>query len=302
MSGFIFRGRHERLKLDELENPRNRGGLGLVCVATKAECLLLRQTLWILSRTESNCFKHISFWLGYQLQEYFAEITVSGPICLASFPLHKHIFTALEEGLVRQDFKPNLLDSATCKAIYASRAADIIPPPKVELKFPEVNYLELVYPCLNNKILEAEPRDALYCMVHNLHPNRKRLHQQGRAKNPCCPLPKCQGMVQDREHLFSSCYLVSQAWLWLRPKLLQLLPTTIGAVAISSEDFLLLRFPKDTMDKELVWIIGNFCDIFLKVVIAKKPRLSANLMSSLMKSRFHPLKHRAVVQPHIYFV
>ena len=203
---------------------------------------------------------------------------------------------------MRQDFKPTSLDSATSKTIYASRAADIIPPPKVEGKFPEVNFLELVYPRLNNKILEAEARDALYCMVHNLHPNRKRLHQQGRAQDPYCPLPQCQGMVQDREHLFSSCYLVSQAWLWLRTKLLQLLPTTVGAMAISSEDFLLLRFPKDTMEKELVWIIGNYCDIVLRVVIAKKRRLSADHVSSLMKSRLHPLKYRAVVQPLIFFI
>ena len=44
-SAFIFRGRPERLKLAELENSVERGGLGLICVATKAECLLLRQSL-----------------------------------------------------------------------------------------------------------------------------------------------------------------------------------------------------------------------------------------------------------------
>ena len=165
-----------------------------------------------------------------------------------------------------------------------------------------MNFLELVYPRLNNKILEAEPKDALYCMVHNLHPNRERLHQQGRARDPHCPLPQCQGKVQDREHLFSSCYLVSQAWLWLRTKLLHLLPTTVGAMAISSEDFLLLRFPRDTMEKELVWMIGNYCDIVLKVVIAQKRKLSAEHVSSLMKSRLHLLKYRAVVQPLIHFI
>ena len=145
-----------------------------------------------------------------------------------------------------------------------------------------MNFLELVYPRLNNAILEAEPKDVLFCMVHNLHTTRERLHQQQRAPDPFCALPQCQGKVQDREHLFSSCYLVSQAWLWICTKLLQLLPTTIGAVAISTEEFLFLTFPKETMERELVWMIGNYCDIVLKIAIAKF------------------LKYRAVVQPLIY--
>ena len=42
LSGFIFRGRQERLKLSDLENAEDQGGLGLTCVVTKAESLLLR--------------------------------------------------------------------------------------------------------------------------------------------------------------------------------------------------------------------------------------------------------------------
>ena len=297
LSAFIFRGRHERLKLDELENPRSRGGLGLVCVATKAECLLLCQTLRVLKRRGSNCNKHLSFWIGSELNEAFPELTDRGPVNLSRCPLHKTLLATLEEGLLRQEYKPTALDEATSKMIYASRSADVIPPP-----IPGVNFLELVYPRLNSKVLEAEPRDALFCMVHNLHPNRERLHQQRRAQDAYCPLPQCQGQVQDREHLFSSCYLVSQAWLWLRTKLLQLLPTTVGAAAVSSEEFLFLRFPKDTMEKELVWLIGNYCDIVLKVTIAKKRRLSADHVSSLMKSRLQSLKQRAVVQPLLFIL
>ena len=72
----------------------------------------------------------------------------------------------LQEGLSRQEFKPDALESVTSKDIYASRASD------VEVKFPGVNFLELVYPRLNSKILEAEPRDTLFCMIHNLHPTK----------------------------------------------------------------------------------------------------------------------------------
>ena len=82
------------------------------------------------------------------------------------------------------------------------------------------------------------------------------------------------------------------AWLWIT--------TAVEAVAVSTEDFLLVIFPKDTMEQELVWMIGNFCDIALKIAIAKKRRLSAEHISSVMKSRLQSLKYRAVVQPFIY--
>ena len=269
-------------------------------MSTKTECLLLRQTLRILARQEANCRKHINFCLGAKLQEPFPELVNMIPVCLSRFPFHKAILEVIEEGLLRQDFNPRALNETTSKSIYASRSSDVIPPPKIEAKVPTVYFHELVYPRLNNKILEAEPRDTLFCMVHNLHLTKERLHQQRRAQDPFCPHPQCQGKVQDREHLFSSCYLVSQAWLWLRTKLLQLLPTTVGAVATSNEDFLLLRFPADTMEKELVWMIGNYCDIVLKVSVAKKQRLSSDLVASLLRSRLQPLKYRAVVQPLIF--
>ena len=91
-----------------------------------------------------------------------------------------------------------------------------------------------------------------------------------------------------------------QAWLWLRVKLLQLLPTTVGAIGTSSEDFLILRFPRDRMDKELVWMVGNYCDIVMKEAVAKKRRLSADHVASLMRGRLQPLKYRAVIQPQIF--
>ena len=77
-------------------------------------------------------------------------------------------------------------------------------------------------------------------------------------------------MVQDREHIFTSCSLVASAWLWLRSRLLRLLPSTVWAVGISNEDFLLLQFPRDTMDKECVWLIGNFCEIVTKTVVGRR--------------------------------
>ena len=296
-SSFIFRGRPERLKLAELQNPAEKGGLGLMCVATKAECLLLRQSLRILQRPASNCYLHLGHWLGFALQDTFPQLVACCPSLLPRFPLHKAMLEALEEGLLREEYDPKDLESASSKKIYQSRAADVIPPPKVEDKYPHVDFRGLVFPRLRYNILEAEPKDILYCLVHNIQPTRERLFEQKRAGNAFCPLPQCQDKVQDREHLFCSCSLVCEAWVWLRTKLLQLLPSTIGAVGTTNEEFLLLQFPKDSKDKEVVWVLGNFCDIVLKIVVVKKRKLTADRVAGMLRSRLLALQDRAVVQP-----
>lgn len=110
LSSFIFQGRHERLKLAELQNPQKKGGLGLICVATKAECLLLRQSLRILARPELVSNKHLGHWLGLFLRDTFPDLMLSGPVCQMlpqRFPLHSAILESLEEGLIRQEFSPD---------------------------------------------------------------------------------------------------------------------------------------------------------------------------------------------------
>ena len=255
LSSFIFRGRHERLKLDDIENTEEEGGLGLTCVATKAECLLLRQSLRILARPEENCFRHIGYWLGHFLNEPFPSLKEQGPVLgtlQPRFPLHQAMLVPLQEGLMRQEYDPEKLQEVTTKSIYEGRAAFAIPPPKVQQKSPQVDFPGIVFPRLCYKVLEAEPKDVMFSLVHNIFFDKEQMFLQRRALNPFCPVPECQGRVQDREHLFCSCSLVAEAWVWLRTRLVQLLPTTTGAVGISSEEFLLLQFPKDTMDQECV--------------------------------------------------
>ena len=301
-STFIFRGRPERLKLSELQNPIKKGGLGLVCISTKAECLLLRQSLRVLQRPTANCSLHLGYWLGFALQETFPYLRRGLHELPPRLPLHQAMLEVLREGLFRNEYDPNRLDVATTRMIYESRATDVIPPPKIEEKCPGVNFVTLVYPRLSYTILEAEPRDILFCLVHNIQPTKQRLFEQHRAPSGSCPVPQCQGMIQDREHLFCSCYLVNQAWLWLRTKLLQLLPTTVGAAGTSSLEFLLLQFPQDNMDREIVWLLGNYCDTVVKVVLGKKRRLTGERVAAVMSSRLLSQKSRAVIVILIYCV
>ena len=118
LSSFIFRGRHKRLKLAELQNSEEKGSLSLTCVATKAECLLLRQSLRILSRPEETSYQHLGYWLGLFLQETFPGLIRQGPVSqalLPRFPLHQAMLVVIQEGLLRKEFDPEKPESATTK-------------------------------------------------------------------------------------------------------------------------------------------------------------------------------------------
>ena len=166
-------------------------------------------------------------------------------------------------------------------------------------KYPEIDFLSLVYPRLSYRILESESKDVLFTLVHDFFYTRERMFLQNRVPDPFCPLQECQGKVQNCEHLFTSCFLVAEAWVWLRTRLLSLLPTTVGTMAITSEDFILLQFPKDTMDKECVWLLGSYCQIVCKTVIGKKRKLGADQLAGTLRARLETMRGRAVVQPNL---
>ena len=93
---------------------------------------------------------------------------------------------------------------------------------------------------------------------------------------------------------------MSEASLWVRSKLLLFLPNTVQAVITSGEEFILMNFPKDIMYKELVWLIGNYCDIVKKVSLEKKRKLGAGQVAGIVMARLLALKQRALVQPLIF--
>ena len=72
------------------------------------------------------------------------------------------------------------------------------------------------------------------------------------------------------------------------------------AGGITSEDFILLHFPKDTMDKECVWLLGNYCEVVNRTVIGKKRMLRADQLAGTLRARLQALKSRAVIQPSLF--
>ena len=94
LSNFIFKGRHEKLKLSELENA-DQGGLGLPNIGVKSDCLLLR----MLALLQENCFRLPGYWLRSFRRETgwgenfpaFAEIRPVSHNLSKAFTLHKYM-------------------------------------------------------------------------------------------------------------------------------------------------------------------------------------------------------------------
>ena len=119
VSKFIFRGRHERLMLSELENDCEQGGLGLPNISIKADSLLLKQTLRMLSLPNEDSFRHLGYWLGAFLTDNFPELLDLGPVSQVMsprFPLHQYMLDTLEYGMASQEFEKNNLSTVTTKS------------------------------------------------------------------------------------------------------------------------------------------------------------------------------------------
>ena len=65
LSRFIFKGRHEKLKLSELENTPEKGGLGLPSIGFKADCLQLKQMCRMMSLPEENSYSMLG--IGWEV-------------------------------------------------------------------------------------------------------------------------------------------------------------------------------------------------------------------------------------------
>ena len=100
MVKFLWVGRLEKLKIDEVKNPYLSGGLNLPCVISKADSLLLCQVCRMLKNSASNEYKHMKYWLGLYISEYFPDMSV-GPHAEIISPYFQHIKPLLVGGFGR---------------------------------------------------------------------------------------------------------------------------------------------------------------------------------------------------------
>ena len=350
LSRFIFRGRHERLQLDELQNSYEQGGLGLPNIAVKADSLLLKQMCRMMNLPDEKSFRLLGYWLGEFLRdtglgENFPELADLGPvshIMSGRFPLHQYMLDTFLEAVgrgeitrangpelativrrdeilragrqaaqlagrgdawdqqqnaahgedgeqnredtqgQRGDIRDSNMKVITTKAIYLSRMKDLLVPPKVEIKFPQVNFQELVYPRILNKVLEVKQRDLFFSLTHGIYRNRERLFQQNRADDPHCQNPACkrENLIHDIEHIFCSCYKVRAAWNWTRRKFLNFLTDRGRPPDVNNTDILLARYPKGKQEDECLLLLGTYVELVDRDVVLKQKELMVNTLFS----------------------
>ena len=194
-----------------------------------------------------------------------------------------------------------LLKTVTTKAIYTSRMKDLLVPPKVESKFPQVNFKELVYPRLQNKVLEVKQRDLLFSLIHSIYRNRARLFQQNRADDNYCQNQACrrENLIHDVEHLFCLCYKLRAAWDWTRRKVLELLTDQGRPPDLSNTDILLARFPKGRQEDECTLLLGTYVQLVDSEVVLKRKELLVNTVIGVLQAKILSASSRAVPQVHV---
>ena len=189
----------------------------------------------------------------------------------------------------------------TTKAIYTSRMADLLVPPKVELKYPQVNFKKLVYPRLQNKVLEVKQRDLLFSLTHGIYRNRARLFQQNRVDDNLCQNQACrrENLVHDVEHIFCLCYRVRAAWTWLRRKMVVFLTDQGRPPDVSNLDILLARFPKERQEDECTFLLGTYVELVNREVVLKEKELLVDTLIGVLRTKTESARSRAVPQVQI---
>ena len=179
-----------------------------------------------------------------------------------------------------------------------SRIRDLISPPKVEEKFPEVNYPALVYPRLHSKVLEVKQKDLLFSLTHNIYRNRARLFLQNRVEDNFCPNPACrrENLVQDVEHLFCKCYKVRAAWIWTKRKMQELLGDNGRPPDVENMDIIMARFPKGRQEAACTLLLGTYVELVDRETVLKQKELLVNTLIGVLQARTVSARSRAVPQ------
>ena len=73
------------------------------------------------------------------------------------------------EAVGRDEIKNSNMQEVTTKEIYKLRMSSPLTPPKIEHKFPLINFPGLVYPRMNHEVLEAKQKDVMFAIVHGIY-------------------------------------------------------------------------------------------------------------------------------------
>ena len=220
IGAFLWRGHLERLALPELYLDRSQGGLGLPNIAAKADALFLMHLVRIL-KVDCPTRDHLMYWIGLSVRNLMPDLV---PVLKSQFmtPYFKHAVKLITDSSLSVPVTTANLALFKTRLIYGDFNSTP-PPPKVEAKF-DLEW-ERVWTHLNSPVMSGDARNVMFLVIHNIYPNKERLHRMNLHPSGLCPA--CGGgEIQNNLHLFAECASVRQVFLYLKSKLVfnQIIP------------------------------------------------------------------------------
>ena len=313
---FLKQGKLELPALQTLYSPVNQGGLGLVCVAAKADALYLKQTLRMLLQPGTTHFNFIKYFAG----KGFNWGGIVGTHHHFTPPHFQKMVDLYQEGVVMDlchhcyhgdcvhgaDCKDKKM-STTCKELYEAYT-DSVPPPRVEYKPEYRNVSSMmwgrVWTRVANPVLSPMSRQVVWRSLNNILPTRDRILRLGlreldgrQVQSAVCN--RCALRLQDSVvHLFSECGLVREAWCWVRRRFLELLPDDMAD--LSNEEVLMMMYPKERFEDETVWLLGTYMDYVYEEAFIKGRLLTEATVRGYLKYMFY--QSRTTKMPQLGYI
>ena len=248
-----------RIALKEIKNDPLKGGLGLVCVNSMCNSLLLSQFLRLLKSECRKTLNHIRYWIG----DFLADILpgIDDGDHAAKIPSYfEDILALILKARVQDLVTIGGWRRLTNRMIYADKRNDF---PVVKVERDLGISLQRVWNLLCSPVLSASTREVSFLLVHNKLHVKERLHRTGLSTNPHCEI--CPGnIVCDAQHVFCSCARVSESWKWVKSKCVEIIGDEI-----ENADLIKFFLPVHANEVGLVWLLASYyeyvwTEIYLK--------------------------------------
>ena len=288
---YIWRGMLEKLPLEEISNPEDKGGLNLPSVRRKARSLFLKQTMRLVENQGSKEHRHVEFWLGDRLQlqgvnGHYSHFNLdTGPVEI--IPEHyMYMMKVVKQGIKDEVVPAGSYGDTTAKAFYL-KSIEALPKPKICVKRPNMVWTQ-VWKRMSSEMLDPKGKHILFQVVNDVMPTRERLNRiqqnfnQQRRTVWSSDCVSCPGQLQDVEHFLTSCLKVQESWRWL----IGVLRDVTNIDGVSNFDMCHLNWPVGTRDKDIVWAMGVWCTFVFDEVYVKNKVITVETTRGFFKYKF----------------
>ena len=239
-----------RVSIDEIKNPPEKGGLGLVCIESMSSSLLLSQLLRLFKSSDSKTIAHVLYWIGDSLTDIL-QIPDSSSHPETIHDYYCHLESLIIAARIDDLVTPYSWARLTNRMIYMDHSKHF-PVVRIQLLAGISLDYSLTWKRINSPVLTATVKDVSFLLVHNKLPVFERLFRVGITNDPYCTY--CPGaIIDDTEHYFCSCVRVSRLWNQIR----RILSSMVGT---DLPDWQWINFfmPKTDYEQEAVWLVGNY--------------------------------------------